>query len=401
MQKVLKPRNITDNEKLALLSIPYDRVDLKLLKELFGNRKDSKAKFLPNDTFTLNKGKFHNKEQCKTTVGRYIFNLFVLSPKLITLIGYQNETMGGDGIGDLEGKLSKLLLDDKITSEDMFEYYDKTQWLGFSLAKFLNASLTYDLLVPSKEITDKKEELIQKYDKAIKSGDVVTFSKMEKELINFAKDNVKEIPDMQIYDSGARGKFGNNYKNTTLLRGGMKNLADPNDTYISTASLVEGIPSEEMGRYADLITQASYSRAVGTREGGYEGKKLAAAFQSMMVDEKGSDCGTTLTKKFKLTKKNKSSFMYRYIVEKGKLVFLDESNIDSYVGKIVDMRTPLYCKNDKYCSKCAGELFNKLGIENVGLLTTRIGTSLLNASLKQFHDMTLKTVEINIEDFIS
>ena len=48
----------------------------------------------------------------------------------------------------------------------------------------------------------------------------------------------------------------------------MKNLANPDDIKISTSSLVDGIPAEEMGRYADLITQASYSRAVGTREGG-------------------------------------------------------------------------------------------------------------------------------------
>lgn len=401
MQKVQQPRTITEEEKLGLLTLPPEKITLTLLKELFGSRHGVKAKFLPNDNFILNKDKFYNKEQCRTTVGIFIFNLFVLSPKLITLLGYQNYTMDGDGIGGLEGKLSKLLLDDKITSDDMFTYYNKTQWLGFSLAKFLNASLTYDLLVPSKELETKKAELIQKYDKAIKSGDVVTFSKMEKELIDFAKGDVKDIPDMQIYNSGARGKFGNNYKNTTLLRGGMKNLADPNNTYISTSSLVEGIPAEEMGRYADLITQASYSRAVGTREGGYEGKKLAAAFQSMMVDEQGSDCGTTLTKKFTITKGNKASFMYRYIVEKGKLVFLEESNIDNYVGKTVNMRTPLYCKSDKYCSKCAGELYNKLGIQNVGLLTTRIGTSLLNASLKQFHDMTLKTVEIDIQDYIS
>lgn len=52
------------------------------------------------------------------------------------------------------------------------------------------------------------------------------------------------------------------------IMGGMKNLADPTKVKVSTSSLVDGIPAEEMGYYADLITQASYSRAVGTREGG-------------------------------------------------------------------------------------------------------------------------------------
>lgn len=59
------------------------------------------------------------------------------------------------------------------------------------------------------------------------------------------------------------------------IMGGIKNLADPNKIHISTTSLVEGIPADEMGYYADLITQASYSRAVGTREGGLI-KKLQA-----------------------------------------------------------------------------------------------------------------------------
>lgn len=400
MQKVRQPRGLIQEEIDFLITLPYDKVDLSLLKDLFANKKDRDARFSPNDYFTLPKDKFYNNQSEKTTVGRYIFNLFVLSPKLITLIGYHNNTMGKGGIGDLEGELSKLLLNDEIVSEDMFEYYNKTQWLGFSLAKFLNSSLTYDLLVPTKSIEEKKKELIVKYEKAIATGDVVEISKMEKELIAFAKNEVKDVPDIQIYESGGRGSFGNNYKNTSLLRGGMKNLADPTKVKVSTSSLVDGIPSEEMGYYADLITQASYSRAVGTREGGYEGKKLAAALQSIIVDEQGSDCGTSLTKKMLITKDNKDLFMYRYIVEKGKLVILDETNMNNYVGKYVDLRTPLYCKNDKYCSKCAGELYNKLGISNVGLLTTRIGTSLLNASLKQFHDMTLKNIEINIEDYI-
>lgn len=400
MQKIRQPRAITEEEKNYLITLPYDRIDLNLLKELFANTATGTAKFLPNDYFTLPKDKFYNKESCKTTVGRYIFNLFVLSPKLIQLVGYHNNTFDDGGIGDLEDELSKLLLNDKITSEDMFEYFDKTQWLGFSIARFLNASLTYDLLVPTKGIEDKKKELIVKYKKAIETGNIIEISKMEKELIAFSKEEVKNVPDMQIYNSGGRGSFGNNYKNTTLMRGGMKNLANPDNIKVSTASLVDGIPAEEMGRYADLITQASYSRAVGTREGGYEGKKLAAAFQSIMVDEKGSDCGTTRTITMPLNKGNIKLFMYRYVLEKGKLTMIDDDNFKSFIGKTVKLRSPLFCNNKKYCSKCAGELYNKLGISNVGLLTTRIGTSLLNASLKQFHDMTLKTVEINIEDYI-
>lgn len=218
MQKIRQPRAISQEEIDYLITLPYENITLTLLKELFANKKDKPAKFLPNDFFTLPAKKFHNDKAERTTVGRYIFNLFVLSPKLITLVGYQNTTMGKGGIGDLEDELSKLLLNDKIASEDMFSYYDKTQWLGFSMAKFLNASLTYDLLVPTKGIEEKKAELIERYKKAIETGDVIAISKMEKELIDFAKKEVENVPDMQIYNSGGRGSFGNNYKNTTLMR---------------------------------------------------------------------------------------------------------------------------------------------------------------------------------------
>ena len=124
MQKIRQPRAITEEEKNYLITLPYDRIDLEELKKLFANTAGSGAKFLPNDYFTLPKDKFYNKESCKTTVGRFIFNLFVLSPKLIQLVGYHNNTFDDGGIGDLEDELSKLLLNDKITSDDMFEYFD-------------------------------------------------------------------------------------------------------------------------------------------------------------------------------------------------------------------------------------------------------------------------------------
>jgi hypothetical protein len=92
--------------------------------------------------------------------------------------------------------------------------------------------------------------------------------------------------------------------------------------------------------------------------------------------------------------------MYRYIRDKGKLVLLTSDNISNYYDKVVELRTPLYCTNKQYCSKCAGELYYKLGITNVGILSNRIGTSLLNASLKAFHDMSLKVVELDIDKYM-
>ena len=42
----------------------------------------------------------------------------------------------------------------------------------------------------------------------------------------------------------------------------------------------------------------------------------------------------------------------------------------------------------------------KLDIENIGLTVTKVGSTLLNLSLKNFHDTTLHLKRINFADYI-
>lgn len=131
-----------------------------------------------------------------------------------------------------------------------------------------------------------------------------------------------------------------------------------------------------------------------------QSKRLFAAFQSVVLDEPGSDCKSKNSLKILLTKENKKLFMYRYIVEGNKLTILDNSNIDKYIGKIVNLRTPQFCLTEKLCSKCAGELYYKLGIRNIGLTTSKIGGNMLNLCLKKTHDVTLKLDTIDFRKYM-
>lgn len=141
-------------------------------------------------------------------------------------------------------------------------------------------------------------------------------------------------------------------------------------------------------------------KAVGTQVSGYFAKKILAALQTEMLDVKDSDCGTKLTLKFKLTSKNARDFYYRYIVDNGKLVELTPDVIGNYIGKTVNLRTVMFCANDKKCHRCAGNMFYKLGIENVGLTTSRIATTLTKLGMKRFHDATVNAEQINPNDIL-
>ena len=204
---------------------------------------------------------------------------------------------------------------------------------------------------------------------------------------------------MEIYDSGASGSMGNSYKNSSIMRGPLF-ASDHSDSIISKANLIEGMPQEEFNFYEDNLVIGGSARGKETQKGGYVAKVLTSAFQSVRLGEAGSDCGTKKTLSLKLDKFNIDQFEYRYIVEAGKLVQLTSQNMQKYVGKTVQLRSPMYCLDDKICSHCAGELYYKIGISEVGLTFARVGTRILNLSLKLFHDQTVKSHKIDPNDFV-
>ena len=269
MQKNLKGKKIEDEDIIYLLNLKQDEIDANLLKELFAYKKNNPARFNANDYFTLEKGKLRNSENILTSVGRYIFNLFIFSnSKYESYFSYINESLDQDQIDNICEKMSNLLLDNKIETTDFSEFINKVTWLGFTISKYMNSSLTTDIIIPNEVMKQRKKELIEKYQKEINSGDITKITEIENELLEISKQELKDSADMDIYNCKAKGKFSNNYKQSSIMRGVIKSLADPTKILVSTASLIEGIPPDELYAYADILTQASYSRAVGTRDGG-------------------------------------------------------------------------------------------------------------------------------------
>lgn len=386
-----------------LLSIKHEGMDAKIIRTLLAATSEREATFEPTDKFILPKGRLYNDSDIETTVGRYIFNVVTLTDRTGPHVGYINFPVNGSGMGKIESKMSDLLMNDIISVDDYSDWIDRLQWLGFSISDYVNPPLTTDLLVLPDKVKERKQQILSKEENVKRlqqDKDIILAGEIEKDLLNMAKEELKDLPDMDIYDSGSRGSFSNNYKMTAVSRGVVASVSNPDEVNISMASLDDGIPPEERYIYADVLTNASYSRAIMTREGGYEAKKLAAAFQGIVFDKKGSDCGTKLTVDLLVTDFNKKLLTDRYIMENGKAVLLTSSNVGDYVGKIVKLRSPMYCRNGKYCSKCTGELYHKLGIENVGLIANVIGTSMTTLALKSFHNTSVKLKEINYEDYI-
>lgn len=367
----------------------------------FGSIK-GKRRFNPYDTITIPPGQYgeegkKNKNSFKTTVGLWVFNKVFLEKDLHHIVGYINSPVNGDTIGDISTKLSYWLMEDKVSIDIIKRFQMKLQKY-MSYVSIISSSYTMKMITVGSEIEKKKKELIKKYDSRIKAGDEKAVDEMEKELLAYAKDYLDGDPAMDMYNSEAKGNFKNHFKNLFVMKGVIKN-PDPTKGYdFSMGSYMNGISKDEYSIIANSLTAGPYARAKKTEVGGYWEKLFVSAFQHIVADKPGSDCGTKRYITVTLDKFNMKNFMYSYIIEGSKLVELTSENMDHYKGKEVKLRFSSLCESKSgICNKCLGNLFNRLGLTAIGLATPQIPAKFKLASMKAFHDSTVKFGNIDID----
>ena len=398
---------ITQKQKEYLLSLRPEDLLFDTLVSIFGNtihlgddiKKEKKSRFNTTDEMILYPKEYFVKEETHTTVGRFIYNKYIIERLgLQNVLGYMNDVITDDYNAKIEATLASALIEDQITVDTWADYIDYRDTLGMQLNSVITTSFTPKTTTTLKPVQKKKEMLFKKYDKELSEGNIIISEKIEKELVKDSKELLKGDPGLDLYDSGARGNFGN-YKNIYLFKGAtMNNKTGKYD--IVKSSFIDGIRKEDIPSFGDAVVSGAFPKAVGTQESGYLAKQLLAAMQSEVLDEHGTNCGVNKTIAIKITPRNKKDFKYRYIVENGKLVELTPTNLEAVVGKTVHMRSPMYCTGDKICNICAGELNYKLGSLNVGLQTSKIATTLLRLGMKKFHISNLKSTQIDVNDML-
>ena len=366
------------------------------------NGKDSEP-IKPSTKFKLdaNRGLFKHFKNAKaldgqeTTVGRFIENIFFLSipleeenyegELLSSMIDYTNVPFKAGVMKGIGNQVGLLLLEQKIDTHVVREYIDRTQWLGNILAIFTIPSLDNKTFHMDKAIKTYRDKVLKENKEAIERKDLVTFNKIEKDILSFAAKHLKEqgATGQMIYDSGYNGDWGNNFKNTSIFRGIVAASDDPTNVSISLSNLTDGVAKEDLVAHADIAVAGAAGRAVDTRKGGYLTKIFNAAYSSVVAGEPGSDCGTKGYITVTLTPKNIGSYRFRYIIDdKNGLVLLTSELFPEYVGKTVKMRSPIHCRDVQICSKCLGKQFELLKTKNIGLHISRQSSQIMNFSMK-------------------
>lgn len=385
--------------KEKLLTVNVNDITKTFIEDMFAAYHDKEtntfkqSNFVPTEVISLTKQEYQWVDgTIETTTGMLLFNRYILERiGIIEHIGYWNTPMDSDGLGTLTAEVNNLAILDKITIQQLGEYIDSRDRLGFWCASFLSVSITPSLIRPMDNVNKRKAELFKQYESDMKSDNPViqtmTVNKIEKELMGLVRENLKHDSGYDLYRSGD-GNLNNNYKTINVMRGSVfNNMTKKYD--IVQNSLMNGITKYDIPAFANSVLAAAYPSAVGTAEAGYMAKIILALLQSEHIDPNpDSDCGTSVTIPLTITKKNKKYALYRYINDNGKKVLTDLHNINDYVGKTIQLYSPQCCERDAICGKCAGRVFHNLGVTNIGLLVTQVTQKMLNIKLKSKHDLS-------------
>ena len=333
-----------------------------------------------------------NSSKFTTTVGLWIFNKAFIEP-MSDVLGYINEPITKDVYGDINKKISYALLEDKITVRQLKDFIMQSQ-IMMSCCSALSSSHTELMFTMEQDIAKKKEALKKKYGKKLEENDLVAAKNYENELIDYAKDLLKDDPAVDMFNSGARSSWGNNFKSMYLLRGPLKGT-DGSYNFVDS-SYIEGMDPKDFKVVADSSIQGPYGRSKLTASGGYTEKLFTYSTQHLKILSKGSDCVSKETIKVLLTKNNIKDWYFSNIVDNGKLVELTPEIESKYLDKEVNIRYSALCKSKNgICEACAGTFFNRTGISNIGVASMVMMSSVKNANMKRFHDSSLKLAKIN------
>lgn len=393
-------KNITKKEDVEfLLSLNEDNLTESMLHEIFADFGDG-PRFNPFDTITIpakaygRDGK-RNLKPIETTVGRWVFNRYVVERDLLDELGYVNETLSKKGVGEINSRLSYALLEDRITVDQLKTFINKLQKL-MPLVSEISPSTSMKMLLCSTAIEKEKQRLYKtKYKEKIDAGDANAAEDMSNELLQYARDYLGDDQSLDAYNSGAGGSFDNNFKNMYVMKGAIKD-PDPLKGYdIMLSNYVDGIKAEEYAVFAKSLAAGPYARAKKTEDGGYWEKLFLPAYADIILGPPNSDCGTKRFITITITKDNIENLMYNYVIEGSKLVEITSQNKDSYVGKTVKMRFSSLCESEQICNKCAGNLYYRIGIRNIGTSIPQIASILKNICMKNFHDSVVRTSEMD------
>jgi hypothetical protein len=405
---VFMPTIDTQNIKKDLLKLTKDDLTVSNISKLFGKttvKKKGEFTIIPPKFDTkmpihLDAGEYINTDDIDTTVGIILFNKLMIEGLVDHIVpgGFYNYVINKKTFSKLLDIISKALMSGKLpVNPNLIQWLKSYEFYSMKACTIFSPSYTRKLLETNEKIAAKKDELLK--NTPIRS--VQDMTKIEDTIVAMAREELKGDPGMTLFDSGARGSFENDYKNMNLMLGPVGVPGEDGKFELVQSNYIDGLKKEDFVAAGNTVVNSAYPKAVGTEHAGYQTKQFYAVYQSIVVDEDGTDCGTKRGIDIVLTEEVAESFLYQNIMlQSGRIVNLNPDTVPQYLNKKVKIRTPMFCPNDKCCSVCAGKRPYIMDIKNMGLTTGRISNTFLNKSMKAFHQSKVQLDVVDVDKLL-
>ena len=321
-----------------------------------------------------------------TTVGRVLFNKILPSKKY-----YTNKPITKSDVKSLAQQIYKDY--GHSDKQKYIEFVNKVVNLGMKYYTLMGVSFTLDdLMEVPKEALLLKEQL-----RKVKSNEEA--DKIIKQIISVYKEYA-EKKNNNIGTIGKAGglKQGFNQATQVVVTKGL--IQSGTDVNILVDSYSDGFNTQEYFKSGYGSRQGIIDRVLNTSETGYLSRQLVYALQRVEADPAVRDCKTKRYMKIKVTPDIARRLNGRNIVANdGKIIPFDKK----YVGKVIALRSPLYCISKNICLTCYGNLLLRNRSRYVGIMAGEVcGESLTQTIMRTFHlggSVSIKT--INITDDIT
>jgi DNA-directed RNA polymerase subunit beta' len=268
---------------------------------------------------------------------------------------------------------------DKYPHDQTKKVLDEIKKIGFKYSTLYGSTLSLEDLndQPFRPLRDSL------YAKGSIRSQLVAVSSSE--VINEIKKN---FPYSYMIESGARGSW-DQVKQLIFTRGFISNFDGEILPLPIKHNLIEGLDEEEFFYSTFGCRKGLLDIALNTGTSGYLSRKLIFTCANLQVDKEIEDCGTTDTLPVNVKNKRRASMLVnRYaLAEDGKTLYkITRENCKDLIGKFVEIRSPILCKNPKICQTCYGDLHKSINSRFIGIIAAQtLGERATQLVLRTFH----------------
>lgn len=368
--------------------------------------------FYRKDLITLPPGTINipkDYPEVNTTIGNALANAIIFFYPLGNLVPYYNGGKTINDIGKLDpGAITKMVVplvksdkeaigldpDTYISIAKLQKWIQAVGWLN-GLATIVTAGYTEKSVRVAPEVLKRRDELYEEFKDQL--GNPAIQTRIEEELIRMDKESLKDDPSFDFYYKHDK-HWANSRKKQLITTGLISSITG--DVNFVQQPLSAGIDAELIPAYSDSIRHASYSRGHLTALGGELVKYIFRVTQNIKIVE--PDCGSTYGISDIIYPGFESLYYGRYVIENKGFTKITSENINQYIGKLIHLRSPAYCKtkDGNFCEVCMGEDLSRTP-NAIHTAAAQPGSVMMNASMKAMHGKALKTVRFDFKTAIT